>query len=168
MMKNILMVAAVSAFLVGCSPQPSQQPAVDAEGLQVAEVIPQEDFTTKWFSAPITRLYAPGFDHHFRAVTRSQRNNGMIRIRQHMEILNVSQQDAAQILDSEFSAAGYSKRGGEWNDNGVYSANYRKRGTPTVYVLIQDNSEGQDYDFGSATGVLRVSWNYRPETSKNK
>lgn len=167
-MKKIFMAAAVSAFLVGCSPQSSQQSAVDTEGTQVAKVAPQEDFTAKWFSTPITQLYAPGFDHHLRAVNRSQRNNGLIRIRQHMEILNVSQQDAAQILDSEFSAAGYSKRGGEWNDNGVYSANYRKRGTPTVYVLIRDNSEGQDYDFGSATGVLRVSWNYRPETSKNK
>ena len=161
-MKKIFVAAAVSAFLVGCSPQSSQQSAVDAQEAQM----PDKGFAESWFSAPVTQIYAPDFDYHIRSSERFVRNNGLVRVRNYMEIRGVSQQQAAQTLEKKFVSEGYEKRGGEWKD-GVYEAEYRKRGAATVYVLVRDIAEGQAYDTIDATGIVRVSWNFRPPTSTN-
>lgn len=161
-MKKIFFSVLASAFLAGCSPQPSQQSAVDAQEVQVQD----RDFSGSWFSAPVTQIYAPDFDYHIRSSERFVRNNGLVRVRNYMEIRGVSQEQAAQVLEEKFVSEGYEKRGGDWKD-GVYEAEYRKRGAATVYVLIRDIAEGQVYDTIDATGIVRVSWNFRPPTSTN-
>lgn len=87
-MKEIFLSVVASAFLVGCSPQPVQQPAVDVQEAQM----PDKGFAASWFSAPVTQIYAPDFDYHIRSSERFVRNNGLVRVRNYMEIRGVRQE----------------------------------------------------------------------------